>query len=37
VRVKGLDDLGDALRAGFAAGGPTLVELDLVIDPPWNV
>jgi acetolactate synthase-1/2/3 large subunit len=37
VRVKGLDDLGDALRAGFAAGGPTLVELTMVIDPPWNV
>jgi acetolactate synthase-1/2/3 large subunit len=37
VRVKGLDDLGDALRAGFAADGPTLVELNLVIDPPWNV
>jgi acetolactate synthase-1/2/3 large subunit len=37
VRVKGLDDLGDVLRAGFAADGPTLVELAMVIDPPWNV
>jgi len=37
VKVKGLDDLGDAIRAGFAADGPTLVELNMVIDPPWNV
>ncbi len=37
VKVKGLDDLADAIRAGFAAGGPTLVELNVVIDPPWNV
>jgi acetolactate synthase-1/2/3 large subunit len=37
VKVKGLDDLGDAIRAGFAADGPTLVELNIVIDPPWNV
>ena len=37
VKVKGLDDLGDAIRAGFAADGPTLVELNVVIDPPWNV
>jgi thiamine pyrophosphate-dependent acetolactate synthase large subunit-like protein len=37
VKVKGLDDLGDAIRAGFAADGPTLVELNMVIEPPWNV
>jgi acetolactate synthase-1/2/3 large subunit len=37
VKVKGLDDLGDAIRAGFAADGPTLVELNIVVDPPWNV
>jgi acetolactate synthase-1/2/3 large subunit len=37
VKVKGLDDLGDAIRAGFAADGPTLVELNLVLDPPWDV
>jgi acetolactate synthase-1/2/3 large subunit len=37
VRVKGLDDLGEALRAGFEGPGPTLVELNVVIDPPWNV
>jgi acetolactate synthase-1/2/3 large subunit len=37
VKVKGLDDLGDAIRAGFAADGPTLVELNMVIDPPWDV
>ena len=37
VRVKGLDDLGDAIRAGFDGPGPTLVELNVVIDPPWNV
>jgi thiamine pyrophosphate-dependent acetolactate synthase large subunit-like protein len=37
VRVKGLDDLADAIRAGFAADGPTLVELNMVIDPPWTV
>ena len=37
VKVAGLDDLGDAIRAGFAADGPTLVELNLVIDPPWEL
>jgi acetolactate synthase-1/2/3 large subunit len=37
MKVKGLDDLGDAIRAGFSADGPTLVELNMVIDPPWNV
>jgi acetolactate synthase-1/2/3 large subunit len=37
VKVKGLDDLGDAIRAGFAAPGPTLVEINMVIDPPWDV
>ena len=37
VKVKGLDDLGDAIRAGFAADGPTLVEINVVIDPPWYV
>jgi thiamine pyrophosphate-dependent acetolactate synthase large subunit-like protein len=37
VKVKGLDDLGGTLRAGFAADGPTLVELNMVIDPPWDV
>jgi hypothetical protein len=25
------------MRAGFAADGPTLVELNMVIDPPWTV
>ena len=37
MKVKGLGDLGDAIRAGFAADGPTLVELNMVIDPPWDV
>lgn len=37
VRVKGFDDLGDALRAGFGADRPTVVELNMVIDPPWEV
>jgi acetolactate synthase-1/2/3 large subunit len=37
VKAAGLDDLGDAIRAGFAADGPTLVELNLVIDPPWEL
>jgi acetolactate synthase-1/2/3 large subunit len=37
VKVKGLDDLGDVIRAGFAASGPTLVEINMVIDPPWDV
>ena len=37
VKVKGLDDLGDALRAGFTADRPTVVELNMVIDPPWSV
>jgi thiamine pyrophosphate-dependent acetolactate synthase large subunit-like protein len=37
VKVAGLDDLGDAIRAGFRADGPTLVELNMVIDPPWDV
>ena len=37
VKVAGLDDLGDAIRTGFAADGPTLVELNLVIDPPWEI
>jgi thiamine pyrophosphate-dependent acetolactate synthase large subunit-like protein len=37
VKVKGLDDLGDAIRAGFAVDVPTLVEINVVIDPPWDV
>ena len=37
VRVKSLDDLADAIRAGFGAGGPTLIEINVVIDPPWDV
>jgi acetolactate synthase-1/2/3 large subunit len=37
VKVKGLDDLGEAIRAGFAADRPTVVELNMVLDPPWDV
>jgi thiamine pyrophosphate-dependent acetolactate synthase large subunit-like protein len=36
VKVQDLDDLGDAIRAGFVADGPMLVDLDVVIDPPWE-
>jgi hypothetical protein len=37
LEVVAVDDLGDAIRAGFATDGPTLVELTMVIDPPWDV
>jgi acetolactate synthase-1/2/3 large subunit len=36
-RVDGLDGLGDALGAALARPGPTVLELPLVVDPPWEL
>ncbi len=35
-RVDGLDALGPALAKALAHPGPTLLELPLAIDPPWE-
>ncbi|HEX9186512.1 MAG TPA: thiamine pyrophosphate-binding protein, partial [Vicinamibacteria bacterium] len=32
-----LDGLAAALRAGLARSGPTVVELPLAVDPPWEL
>ena len=29
--------LGEALRRGLAADGPTVLELPLAVDPPWEM
>jgi acetolactate synthase-1/2/3 large subunit len=36
-RVAGLDGLGAALETALARSGPTVLELPLVIDPPWEL
>jgi acetolactate synthase-1/2/3 large subunit len=36
-RVAGVDALGPAIARGLAAAGPTLLELRMTIDPPWEL
>jgi thiamine pyrophosphate-dependent acetolactate synthase large subunit-like protein len=36
-RVERLDALGPALARGLAHEGPTVLELPLAVDPPWEV
>jgi acetolactate synthase-1/2/3 large subunit len=36
-RVAGLDGLGAALETALARSGPTVLELPLVVDPPWEL
>ncbi len=37
VRVEGLEALGAALDKALVHPGPTLLELPLAIDPPWEL
>ena len=37
VRVEGLEALGAALDKALAHPGPTLLELPLAVDPPWEL
>ncbi|MBI2016530.1 MAG: thiamine pyrophosphate-binding protein, partial [Candidatus Rokubacteria bacterium] len=36
-RVSGVDALGPAIARGLAAAGPTVLELRMTIDPPWEL
>ena len=36
-RVAGLDGLGGALEAALARSGPSVLELPLTVDPPWEL
>lgn len=36
-RVTGVAGLGDALARALAHGGPTLLELPLAVEPPWEM
>jgi len=36
-RVDGIDTLGAALRTALTAGGPTVLELRMTVDPPWEL
>lgn len=36
-RLAGVDALPDALARAFKAAGPTLLELSVAIEPPWEV
>jgi acetolactate synthase-1/2/3 large subunit len=36
-RVEGLDDLPRALEEALAHAGPTLLELPIAVDPPWEL
>jgi thiamine pyrophosphate-dependent acetolactate synthase large subunit-like protein len=36
-RVAGVDSLGPALKTALAADGPTILELRMTIDPPWEL
>jgi acetolactate synthase-1/2/3 large subunit len=37
TRVDSLDALGDALKAAWSAGGPTVIEMPMAIEPPWEL
>jgi acetolactate synthase-1/2/3 large subunit len=36
-RVSRVDALAGALQAAFRADGPTLIEVPLAIEPPWEL
>ena len=36
-RVGGVDALGGALTTALAADGPTVLELRMAVDPPWEI
>jgi acetolactate synthase-1/2/3 large subunit len=36
-RLPGVEALGPALAAAFKADGPTLLELSLDVEPPWEM
>jgi thiamine pyrophosphate-dependent acetolactate synthase large subunit-like protein len=36
-RVNGVESLGAAIKSALAAGGPTVLELPMAIDPPWEL
>jgi thiamine pyrophosphate-dependent acetolactate synthase large subunit-like protein len=36
-RVAGVDALGSALETALAADGPTVLELRMTVDPPWEI
>jgi acetolactate synthase-1/2/3 large subunit len=36
-RVSGVESLGAAIRSALAAEGPTVLELPMAIDPPWEL
>jgi acetolactate synthase-1/2/3 large subunit len=36
-RVSGVEALGAAITSALAAGGPSVVELPMAIDPPWEL
>ena len=36
-RVDGVDALGAALTTALAADGPTVLELRMTVDPPWEI
>jgi len=36
-RVRSADDLPSALAAAFASDGPSVIEVPLAIDPPWEL
>jgi acetolactate synthase-1/2/3 large subunit len=36
-RVAGVDALGAAIRSALAADGPTVLELRMAVDPPWEL
>jgi len=36
-RVDGVESLGSAIRSALAAEGPTVLELPMAIDPPWEL
>jgi hypothetical protein len=33
----GVDSLGPAIKTALAAEGPTVLELRMTIDPPWEL
>ncbi|MGH7392644.1 MAG: thiamine pyrophosphate-binding protein [Candidatus Rokuibacteriota bacterium] len=37
ARLASMDELPEALASAFAADGPTLLELRMEIEPPWDV
>jgi thiamine pyrophosphate-dependent acetolactate synthase large subunit-like protein len=37
TRVESPDALGDTLKAAWAAAGPTVIEMPMAIEPPWEV